>query len=306
MRARRTLVASLAAAAAAAGCGGAPSHEEQQDAKGLLRSAVDAVDREGKAGFSARFRLLLVPRDSRGESSSSRADVRGRYAAGGRLELIGSWQLFGREFDGRLLSDPRLGTFAYDNESLQWYGNEARSTGDPGEDSTPEDSLRRLVANGLLAGYPATLEDRRAFGEPLDRLVKRVIDLYGERVVELSVGDGDPVERQTTTRVGFEAKPEEIVRIVRRRGTQGSGIEDAVRRIVEEIKAEILVAKEDHLPRRLHVELSLEDLEIPELTDFERVELSASLELFDWGEDFSISPPARFKPLYELSAFAPD
>jgi hypothetical protein len=307
MRVRRGLAVSLAAAAAAVvGCGDPPSQEEQQDAKGLLRSAVDAVDREGKAGFSASFSLLMVPRDARGESARLRADVRGRYAVGGRLELNGSWLLFGRDFNGRLLSDPQVGTFAYDNESLQWYGDEARPTGDPDENSTPEDALRRLVANGLLVGYPATLADRRAFGDPLDRLVKRVIELYGERVVELSVDDGDPVEGQATTRVGLEPNPDEIVRIVLRRGTQGPGIEDALRRILDELETELLLGKEDHLPRKLHVGLSLEDLEIPELADFERVEFDASLELFDWGKGFAISPPSRFKPLYRLSAFAPD
>src|SRR5215207_1095576 len=300
MRTRSGRALALVAATVVASCSGAPSHEEQQEAKALLRSAVDAIDRERRTEFAVRLRIRLVPRESRAGGGTMRADVRGRYEAGGRLALSGRWNIFGREFDGRLMHDPQLGTFAYDTRSLQWYGDRTRAA------ERPEEGVRQFVADVLLNGHPATLDDRRRFGDPLDRLVKRVIELYGERIVELSLEDGDSVDGASTVVVRLEPKPDEVVKIVRRRGTSGPEIEDALEKLVAELEPEIVLGKEDRLPREVRMAAVLEDAGLPDLTPLERVELDVTLRLFDWGEEFDLSPPFRFRPLYELSAFAPD
>jgi hypothetical protein len=300
MRIRSGLALSVVAAAAVASCGGAPSHEEQREAKKLLRSAVDAIHRERRTGFVAHLELRLVPRESHEQGATMGADIRGSYEAGGRLALRGRWNIFGREFNGRMMHDPQVGTFAYDPGSLQWYGDRSRAT------DRPEEGLRRFVADVLLNGYPATLDERGRFGDPLDRLVKRVIELYGERVVELSLEDGDAVDGASTVVVRLDPKPDEIVKMVRRRGTSGPEIEDALEKVVGELELEMVLGEKDHLPREVRTALTLEDLEIPSFTSFERVELDVSLSLFDWGKEFDISPPFHFEPLYELSAFAPD
>jgi hypothetical protein len=301
LRDRLLLVLSAAALLAAAGCGDdAPSADEQREAKSLLKAAVDAIGRERRAGFEAHLRLRLVPREQPERGADVSANVEGSYEAGGRYVLSGSWNLFGREFDGRLLSDPDRGIFAYDSSSRRWYGEERRSA------RSPEAGVREFLSDVLLSGYPASLADRRAFGESLGPMAKRVIDVYGERVVELYLEDGKALDGTATQLVRMDPKPEAIVRIVRRRGTRGRGIEEAIEKLVREIEPRLLLGESDHLPRELSLDFTVDDLDLAGSIAFERIEGELSLSLSDWGKEFDITPPARFRPLYELSAFAPD
>jgi hypothetical protein len=301
LRDRVVLVLSAAAMLAGGGCGDdTPSAGEQHEAKSILRAAVDAIGRERRAAFDAHLDLSLVPRDQPERGADVSANVEGWYEAGGRYVVNGSWNLFGREFDGRLLSDPQRGIFAYDSKSQRWYGEERHST------STPEASVRMVLSDVLLSGYPASLADRRAFGESLAEMAKRVIDVYGGQVVELSLEDGGLVGGSATREIRFDPKPDEVVRIVRRRGTRERAIEDAIKRVVGEIEPQLVLGNADQLPRELSAAFELDDLELPGGPAFDRVDFDLSLRLSHWGEPFEVDAPARFRPLYELSAFAPD
>lgn len=282
-----TSLAAIAAAIAmvvVSGCGsGLPGMAGAPAAGALLADSLDALARQGDP--SVRFKLRVEAKPEVGDGAGPAA-----FLLGGKLSLelegaastdalaaSGKVTFGGQSREGELRAT-RAGVWV--RAGGDWYGSDGTSAG-----------------SGLRLDLPPAAERAR---------IRAALLAAGERLVDGPVRAGPEVGGDATWQIEGRLDPEAAAEIARLVGRPlGAAELGALRREARDTRIAYAVGREDHLPRRLVVELAVSRDDLSGIDGaaglpVKRLELKIELELRDWGKPVRVEPPARFRSLQDL------
>jgi hypothetical protein len=272
----------LAVATALAGCGTgetsarapAQAPSEAPAPGDLAADAVAALERVASAHYALDASFMVDPADDAGGGSPAGGEQPVELHVEGDASADAGTADITVEASGQRLAAKILvrDTQFYVNFMGAWYG-------------------------GDLSKYADARDERRELATP-ERVRKHFEEVFTGTVQEGPLMDGRPTWSYTGTL--------DSAGLVRLADEYGRTLSEEERAQLEElaraVELRFLVGKEDALPRRIEVELSLGKSALDRsFALLDELRASAALRLSDFGKPVEVDPPAEYRPLEELA-----